>query len=419
MSKVTALTSKDIQEATIETLSEVIELKGEGEIYTKEDILNVLVAAAAERTTIEQACEDLDNICHSNTARNQLKGLKVEEVEAQINKGLISAISLNLHKRSWKIAIDLTLHPYYGKVTEQLQEYVIRSAAKNGTTRFFGYATVYGIKKNHRYTLGLHILRKDESLLDILILLLGRVKELGIPIKRLYLDRGFYSIEICRYLQKRGIPTLMPVVKKGKKGGIRQLFTGQKSYQTTYTLRNQKTKESVTIQVAIICIYQKGKRGKNGRRYFGYTFFNYKPSLKDLYEDYRLRFGIETGYRVGNQARCWTTSRKPALRLLLFGIALLLENIWIHLKWCRISQPRRGGRLVWERRFPFRRMLYLLLQAIRKMYGVKDYVLIPHAHLENYPKRFINALSFGNFTPFILQLVTDKTIGTKMILAGI
>jgi hypothetical protein len=384
MPKVTALTSTEIHESTIETLSEVIELKVEGEVYNKEDILNILVAVAADQTTIEQACEDLDNGCHPNTVRNQLKGLEVDEVEAQINEGLISAISINLKKRGWKVAVDLTLHPYYGQVTEENQDYVIRSAAKNGTTYFFGYATVYVVKKNHRYILGLHILRKEESLLDVLTLLLQQVKGLGMRITRLYLDRGFYSIEICRYLQKEGIAALMPVVKKGRTGGIRQLFTGQESYQTTYTLRNQKTKESVTIQVAIICTYQKGKRGKKGRQYFGYAFFNYTPSLGGLYGDYRLRFGIETSYRVGNQARGWTTSRNPVLRLLLFGIALLLENIWVHLKWSIMSRPRKGGRKVWEQKLPFRRMLRLLLRAVQKIYGVKNSIPVPYKHLENH-----------------------------------
>jgi hypothetical protein len=385
MSKVTALTSKEIRETTIDTLSEVITLKADGDIYNKEDMLNILVAAAADRTTIEQACVDLDKGCHSNTVRNQVKDLKVKDVEAQINEGLISAISRNLSKRSWKVAIDVTLCPYYGQVTEEIREYVIRSAAKKGTSRFFGYATAYVVKKNHRYTLGLHILRNNESLLDVLTLLLQKVKGLVKRISRLYLDRGFYSIEICRYLQAEGIAAVMPVVKKGKKGGIRQLFTGQKSYQTTYTLRNQKTKESLTIQVAIICTYQKGKRGKKGRHYFGYTFFNYSPSLYGLYEDYRLRFGIETSYRVGNCARGWTTSRKPALRLLLFGIALLLENIWVHLKWSLVSQPRKGGRVVWQRRFPFRRMLHLLLRAIQQIYGVVNSIPISNDHSEKQP----------------------------------
>lgn len=367
----TPLTSEEIREVTVETLSEVVDLKVEGEVYTKEDILHTLVAAAADHTTSEQACGELENGCHSNTVRHRLHGLEVEEVEAQLNAGLVCAIPLKLERKRWKVAIDLTLHPYYGKVTDPLRDVVIRSAAKAGTTRFFGYATVYVIKKNQRYTLGLHILRQHERLVDVLAVLLDRVKAVGAHLKRLYLDRGFYSIAVCRYLQEHRIPALMPVVKKGKKGGIRKLFVGRKSSRTTYTLRNQKTKEEATIDVAIVCTYQKGKRGKRGCRLFGYVFFNYSPCLSGLHDDYRHRFGIETSYRVSNQARGWTTSREPVLRLVFFGIALILQNIWVRLKWSRVSLPRRGGRRVWERKFPFRRMLRLLLRAIQRIYGVK------------------------------------------------
>ena len=78
MSQDTPLTSEEIREVTIETLSEVVELKVEGEVYTKEDILHILVAAAADHTTIEQACGELENGCHSNTVRHRLQGLQVD-----------------------------------------------------------------------------------------------------------------------------------------------------------------------------------------------------------------------------------------------------------------------------------------------------------------------------------------------------
>lgn len=52
MVKDTILNSKKIREATMDTLSEVIELKVDGDVYNKEDILHILVVAAADRTTL-------------------------------------------------------------------------------------------------------------------------------------------------------------------------------------------------------------------------------------------------------------------------------------------------------------------------------------------------------------------------------
>ncbi|MGC1955716.1 MAG: hypothetical protein WA970_24720 [Gammaproteobacteria bacterium] len=49
-------------------------------------------------------------------------------------------------------------------------------------------------------------------------------------------------------------------------------------------------------------------------------------SLKRLYSTYRGRFGIESSYRQGRQARVFTTSRKPWFRLLIFGLSMMLRN---------------------------------------------------------------------------------------------
>jgi hypothetical protein len=62
-----------------------------------------------------------------------------------LNAALQSRIPPKLRNRSLKLAIDLHLIPYYGKPTDIEANYVYRSIAKAGTTRFFAYATVYAI----------------------------------------------------------------------------------------------------------------------------------------------------------------------------------------------------------------------------------------------------------------------------------
>jgi hypothetical protein len=84
-------------------------------------------------------------------------------------------------------AIDLTLVNYYGQDDEEVR----RSKAKDGTSRFHCYASLYVLKKNKRYTLALTLMVKDEPLLEVLKRLLKRGEELGLGIKRLLLDRGF------------------------------------------------------------------------------------------------------------------------------------------------------------------------------------------------------------------------------------
>jgi putative transposase len=66
--------------------------------------------------------------------------------------------------------------------------------------------------------------------------------------------------------------------------------------------------------------------------------------LKNTFKEYRKRFGIESSYRLMNQAR--TNTRNPVLRLLYVGLSLLLVNIWIYIQWIYLSIPRQGGRKV-------------------------------------------------------------------------
>ena len=58
---------------------------------------------------------------------------------------------------------------------------------------------------------------------------------------------------------------------------------------------------------------------------------------------YRRRFGIESSYRQSHQARIRTSSRKPALRLLFMGVALVLRNVWVWLHAEVMAQPQRGA----------------------------------------------------------------------------
>lgn len=110
--------------------------------FTPQDILNALLYAAANRTSIEQAATQLATGTHPNTVRLRIAKLELAELETQINAGLRSRLPPKFFNIPRKIAIDLTFIPYYGQATEENQEFIIRGEAKAGTTRFFAYATL-------------------------------------------------------------------------------------------------------------------------------------------------------------------------------------------------------------------------------------------------------------------------------------
>lgn len=236
-------------------------------------------------------------------------------------------------------------------------------------------ATLYVIKKGKRVTLAMRGVRWLDTSVALLTYLLAEVSFLELKIKKLYLDRGFFSIPVIRWLQALDIPFIMPAIRRGKTGGIKQFLKGKKSYQTTYTMR--RGQEQVTFDLWIICKYQKGERKKHGIKYFPYVVYKIKTSLSYLHQYYRQRFGIESSYRLKNICRIRTTTKKPVLRLLFVGLSFFLVNIWFNILWQKISKPRRGGRLIFRSLFTLKQMLAFLSQAVGRIYQVTAAVYFP------------------------------------------
>ena len=61
-------------------------------------------------------------------------------------------------------AIDFVNIPYYGK--EKNNGDTIKTKPKQGTSRYFAYASIYLILNNKRYTLALKYVKKGETLKD-------------------------------------------------------------------------------------------------------------------------------------------------------------------------------------------------------------------------------------------------------------
>jgi len=69
-------------------------------------------------------------------------------------------------------------------------------------------------------------------------------------------------------------------------------------------------------------------------------------SPRDARYHYSKRFGIESSYRLFEQAIATTTTRDPTVRLLYVVVSLLLQNVWRYLHYGMWRRPPRGRRLV-------------------------------------------------------------------------
>ena len=87
---------------------------------------------------------------------------------------------------------------------------------------FMRDASLYVILKNKRVTLAVIGVKNNYTSVAIISYLLTKVNSLNLKIKRLYLDRGFYSGSVIRWLKALDIPFIMPAIRNGKTGGINQ-----------------------------------------------------------------------------------------------------------------------------------------------------------------------------------------------------
>lgn len=272
------LTDSETLEEVIECLVENFSIETQG-VCDQQTLFEILIKAASNGDSIENTAKLLKNVPTANDIRYHLNKINnFEELEAQINQALKSRIPLGLKKGCLKIAIDLNLICYYGKPTLLELPYIYRSQAKSGTHSFYAYATLYVITKNKRVTLAVRGVRRLDTSVAIITYLLSELESLKINVKKLYLDRGFFNTPVIRWLQALDISFLRPAIKTGKKGGIKQLLKGKKSYKTTYTITRSED-DSVTFDLWIVCKYRNGKRKKHGVQYFVYVAYKVKINL--------------------------------------------------------------------------------------------------------------------------------------------
>ncbi len=143
--------------------------------------------------------------------------------------------------------------------------------------------------------------------------LLGCVFELGLTVKLVLLDRGYFSTQVIRYLDDAKISYIMhiPWHKDPLKAGLDMAYT---TTTHKWSVFEQATFSLVTMR-------------QNRKLLIFATNTSFRPRrLKELF---RRRWGIETSYRLIGLFLAKTTSKLYRLRLLYFFLAVVLYNLWV------------------------------------------------------------------------------------------
>lgn len=338
------ITDKEICRFVVNLVMPLFSFAFNGEFSLK-DMVRVIVHACSQMISIEQAAKRFKKAPKAPAIRFHLRNkLDLQQIEKSANEILQQLAKTILSGKSLEFAIDLTHIPYHGEPKKDETE-IIRSKAKSGTTHFHAYATLYAIVLGKRFTLALKYIKKGTSNLETVSHFIDVIRSLDMQIKRLYMDKGFCEVEVINYLKQRGINAIIALPLKGRT--VKSNLKGR-SKIINYIMKSPTTKETATFDLAIVCKYSKNKYKRKGAKYFAYALVGTILKPRNVFEDYRKRFGIETSYRIMNRSRARTSSRSPELRLLYVAISLIIQNAWVYFNWSYRRERIQGVRKATE-----------------------------------------------------------------------
>lgn len=354
-------------------------LKDHGWLCTAAVVWSIVLRAAARSISLGAACRDLSNAPSDQAILNALgdgipKTLPV--LERRLNEALTAGLPWRMRSRRWDLAIDWHLSPYYGHPYKSRNE-LYYGKPRQGTKQFHAYATACIISYGHRYTVALSWVRRHESTVSVLRRLLERIRQIGLKIRRVFLDRAFFNVSVVEFWQQEKVPFVMPVMFRGRAPKKRRKARGlhwikqQAAGWYQHTLKNIKKKAGQQQVTVNVCVgyrrHRHRKDGKQRKQKLLFAAWRVKGSPTAIRELYRKRFGIETSFRQMRQARIYTCTRNPHLRLVFVAVALLLRNLWVWLHLTKLADGGRGKPTMRLERLRFKRMLGWIVHVVESL----------------------------------------------------
>lgn len=303
--------------------------------FSNEQVIESLLYLTVEGKYAESGLEDLactKDVPSADTLLYRLK--KIESRDAYMmlisaNDAIIEELKCRgVFRKPVIAAIDLTDDPYYGEYNDTLR----RSKRDRGTNLFHTYASFHIVEEGRRITVfSIPVYQLDDHA-SIVERLVTAARERGIRIHTLLIDRGFYSVEVMDTLDRLGIRYLMPAIKNERiKHAIEEYHNRKIPSMARFSIRNAQEKQA---SFGLI-IHPKKDAKETGPTHEQYIVFAtnmpYGDALR-LYaripDEYRKRWGIETGFRVQNTIEAKTTSPNYTVRLIYQMLSIIIYNIW-------------------------------------------------------------------------------------------
>ena len=226
------------------------------------------------------------------------------------------------------VAVDMHLIPRYDK---KYGAELVRSKTKSGTYVFERYVTIQCLVRGSRLVLGVLRMPALESVSTFVRKIVDFARRAGIGTGTVMMDREFFATDVMLELDALGVSYLVPCKNTDAVVDAIDEFAagarGRVSAAAITTAPGRRAARYTMIITGRKKLRKKRRRQKlaPSERYIAFATNN--PGLDP--DEYSRRWGIETGYRMIENARAKTHSKNPAVRLLCFVFSAAVYNSWV------------------------------------------------------------------------------------------
>ena len=323
--------------------------------WQPENILKTVSEACLQRTSLEDLCESQKNPS-ADTVQKRINELELDQIDQLLNGWINEQVKrLHFHGNTYlTISIDFHQQPYYG---DPSPNWVIGMKRKKGTNYCICFLLVSITTNKIRCPIYTKLVTKTEYGDKVgLLAKIWFILPNSFLIKRVYLDRWFCNDPIIEFLEDRGLEYVIAAkrVKSVKtslaevRACVEQLATlsdvdlednlalGQwcrKRGLDTFKVRDIVLKKRGTPTTLVAAFVRVRTHNRDPARRWSYTLYLYitncRVSPRYVVKLYSKRWIIETDIRCIGTFKAVTNSTNPQLRSLLFGLAVLLDVLWI------------------------------------------------------------------------------------------
>ena len=208
-----------------------------------------------------------------------------------------------------------------------------RSKKDRGTNLFYTHASLHIVERGRRVTIfTVPVLALDDHARMVERLILEARKR-GIRIHTLLIDRGFFSVDVVNVLRRHRVRFLMPAVKNDRvKEAIEGFHLGRTASMTRFTMENADARRAWFN----LLMYRKEDAKASDPVHKQYIAFatsmphdEAMAAFHQIPEEYRRRWGIESGFRVQDNVQAKTTSTDYTVRTVYLMLSIFLYNLWV------------------------------------------------------------------------------------------